>query len=145
MSLPLGEKEIPVFVSATDLRAALGTDSQDPQLAECAIAANSQITLAIKPFAESTPVERGSSTYQEIVRVALLYGQYLWYVRKFQIEVADSFYRNYTGALKELKEALRVQPTPRQEPLVVVKSDFLSERKVPYSQIGFAGDTENLY
>ena len=145
MSLPPGEIEIPVFISATDLRAILGTDTENPKIAECAMRANSQITLAIKPYAESTPVKAGSSTYAEVQRVGLMYAEYLWYLRMFQMEVAESFRRSYEAALKDLKTSLRVEPTERQMPLHIEVSDFESERKVPYSQIGFAGDTENLY
>ncbi len=145
MSLPYGKSEIPVFISATDLRAALGTTKEDGRLTECAMYANRQITMAVKPYADATPVVKGSSTFEDIVRVGLLYAQYLWYLKVQQPDMAESFYRNYTGALKDLKEALRVEPTPRQEPLIAVRSDFLSERKIPYSMIGFAGDTENLY
>ena len=145
MSLPVGETEIPVFISATDLRASLGTDSENPRVAECAISANSQITLAIKPYAETTPIRVGTPTYMEVQRVALLYAQYMWYLRMFQRDTAESFRKQYDGALKDLKTALTVQPTPRQEPFLMSVSDFEGERRVPYSQIGFAGDTENLY
>ena len=145
MSLPSVQTEIPVFLSSTDLKAAIGTDSENPRIAECAIAANSHVTLAIKPYAETTPIEPGSSTYEQATRVALMYAQYLWYLKVFQADVAESYRRGYVDALKELKESLRVEPTPRQEPLHIQVSDFASERKVPYSQVGFAGDTENLY
>ena len=77
--------------------------------------------------------------------MALLYAQYMWYLRMFQRDTAESFRKQYDGALKDLKTALTVQPTPRQEPFLMSVSDFEGERRVPYSQIGFAGDTENLY
>ncbi len=145
MSLPSGKSEIPVFISPTDLRASLGTTTENPRIAECAMAANSQVTMALKAHAENTPIKEGTPTYQEAVRVAVLYAQYMWYLRVQQPEMANEYHRNYTNAMKELKMALRVEPTPRQEPFHMTVSDFQSERKVPYSQIGFAGDTENLY
>ena len=141
----MSQQEIPVFLSATDLRTAVGSDIEDPRITDCAIAANSQITMALKPYAENTPIEVGSSSYEQAVRVGTLYGQYLWYLKMFQNETAESYRRSYVDALKDLKASLRVEPTSRQEPFHIQVSDFESERKVPYSQIGFAGDTENLY
>ena len=145
MSSQGSQSEMPLFLSATDLRAALGSDIEDPRVAECAISANSQITMALKPYAENTPILPGSPTYEQAVRVATMYAQYIWYLKMQQPEMAEPYRRNYGNALKELREALHVEPTPRQEPFFMQVSDFESERKIPYSQIGFAGDTENLY
>lgn len=137
--------EIPVFISDTDLRQSLGTDTQNPVLTEAASQANSQITMEMQAFVESTPVKRGSRAFIEIQRVGLIYARSLWFRQRFQYESADSHLKDYDRAVKTLKDAFKYEPTDPQYPHYIERTNIGDERPIPYMQIGFGGSTENLY
>lgn len=141
--------EIPQFVTAATLKFELRFDDEydsgADKLAACAADANSHITQEMRAYAETTPVEEGSDVYKEIARVGLLYAQILWYQHLHQEKQVDTFKKTYEEAIKALKESLKVEPTSRQEPIGIERTMFEEERKVPFSQIGFGGSTENLY
>ena len=145
MSAQAPPYEIPVFISPADLRTALRTNSQSPVLSEVANAANSQITFEMQAYAESTPVKRGTRTFQQIQRVGLMYAMNLWHRRNYQNEIADGHLKDYERGVKTLKDALKHEPTTPQDPIAIERTDFGGERLVPYMQIGFGGSTENLY
>ena len=136
---------VPTFVSPEYLRESLGLAEISTELIEIASNANHEITLAVKAYTETTPVEEGSDTYTEIRRVGALYAKYLYFIATYQHEQANMLFTAYNEAIVILQTSLLIEPTTRQDPIAVEQTDIESERKVPYSQIGFGGSTEYLY
>ena len=136
------------FLDRSDLMDALGFDSDydgdDANVIRITYQANAEISLAVKAYTETTPVERGSEVFAEIRRVGLLYGQHLWFLFLHQHKQAEEFFKTYEAALKTLKESLKVEPTSRQEPIGIAVTNFDGLRKTPFSHIGFGGGRENL-
>lgn len=138
---------VPSYVTSADLAEALGDAAapDDTDVVQASLDANRHVIITLKPYTENSPVERGTDVYAEVQRLALLYSQYLYFTITFQHEHAKQFFNAYTSGMEALKLSLKAEPTSRHDPIAIDVTEIEFERKVPYSQIGFAGETENLY
>ena len=119
-------------------------DGDDSNIVQITYQANAEISLAVKAYTETTPVERGSDVFKEIRRVGLLYAQHLWFLSLHQHKQAEEYQKTYDSSLKILRESLKVEPTSRQEPIGIDRTEFDNERRLPFSQFGFGGGRESL-
>lgn len=145
--------DIPVFVGPEDLAAEIfrSTDSstfrpRDPEsLKKFADEANEHVTAMIKRYSDTVPVKRGSDMFRSMGRIALLYGCLRYYRSIGQRVYADQYAVSYKEAVEAVQDYLRTEPTGRQAGFSFGVTDRASERMIPYSQVGLAGDPEVLY
>ena len=118
---------------------AAANDQHDDKLTEIAKDSNSEIILKIKAYTETSPVLPGSEVFEEVRRVATIYARVLWFEALFQHEQAKNTKSRYKEAVMTLQESLKVEPTTRQSPIGIDRTNFEDERLIPYSQRGFGG------
>ncbi len=119
-------------------------DNNDFKLIEVATDANNEISLKIKKYAETTPIEAGTPVFEEVRRVGTIYARSLWFESIFQHDQAKNTMERYKQAVETLEESLKLEPTSRADPFGIEVTDFESERKTPYSQHGYGAAEEHL-
>lgn len=107
--------------------------------------ANNHVTMIIRRYAETTPIERGTDMFNNLSRMATLYGCMLYFRGIAQRTQADQYAVSFKEAEEGIQDYLRTEPTGRQSSFAFTVSDREAERLVPYSQVGLAGDPKNLY
>ena len=134
------------YLASTTLKSFLsitGTDDDD-LIEQLVIEANDEVTKRLKPYAESAPLAAGDKYFADARSAAFSFAKVLWYESTSQLELRDSNKKTYEAKIESLTKALIAEPTTRQRQFSVDVTDYDSERKTPYSQVGFAGSLDNL-
>ena len=138
------ESDTPQYVTAAYMayRLKLDTKVSHPEFNDFAGDASQEMSRALLKLGGDIPA--GSTIFPQVRRCATNYALYLYFQSVFQFDQSAQYETLYKASLKTLKESLQYTPTERTEPILEV-TDMASERKVPFSQLHYAGSPDNLY